>query len=46
MDPGETPWNAALRELQEEAGVEASEVRRAEAAPGIRAGPMLALIYI
>jgi 8-oxo-dGTP pyrophosphatase MutT (NUDIX family) len=44
VDPGETPWNAALRELQEEAGVEASEVRRAEAAPGIRAGPMTAFV--
>ena len=44
VDQGETPWTAALRELREEAGVEASEVRRADLAPGIRAGPMTAFV--
>lgn len=44
VDPGETPWMAAVRELREEAGVEASEVQRAETAPGIRAGPMTAFV--
>ena len=44
VDQGETPWTAALRELREEAGVDSSEVRRAEFAPGIRAGPMTAFV--
>jgi 8-oxo-dGTP pyrophosphatase MutT (NUDIX family) len=44
VDPGETPWAAALRELREEAGVEAREVCRAEAAPGITVGPMTAFV--
>ena len=44
VDQGETPWTAALRELREEAGVAASEVRRAELAPGIRAGQMTAFV--
>ena len=47
VDPGETPWNAALRELREEAGVARSDeevVARSENAPGIRAGPMTAFV--
>ena len=44
VDPGETPWTAALRELREEAGVAPEEVRRVATAPGIRAGPMTAFV--
>lgn len=44
VDPGETPWRAALRELREETGLEESEVCRAVLAPGIRAGPMTAFV--
>ena len=42
VDAGETPWTAALRELEEEAGVVPGEVRRLESAPAIRKGALTA----
>ena len=42
VDAGETPWTAALRELEEEAGVVPGEVRRLGSAPAIRKGALTA----
>ena len=39
LEPGEGAWEAALRELEEELGIPARQVRRLGAAAGVRAAP-------